>query len=268
VLIIVAVMFVARNAVRFNDSGRGRESGTTARANETNLTADNADQVIASGGDTQTLIKSFPLTDTSKVMLETLSGDIVVKVWDKSEAVVRVTRKGSDDRRSPVFYKTEGGNLAVRAGGRSNAQFEVTLPRKLAGLDVTSASGDIEVTDAPGAVSVNNTSGTTEIRNVPGLYRVKAISGDLDISLGGEITTPLSIDSTSGEVLLRVKPELNADLDITSVSGDIRADDSLGITVQGRPPSRSGNGVIGKGGTRINVKTVSGDIKVRSEDQR
>jgi DUF4097 and DUF4098 domain-containing protein YvlB len=145
-------------------------------------------------------------------------------------------------------------------------------------------SGDITVTGNGGgaAVTTENVSGTSTVTGARGEYRgevvsgeinatiaaaerleVSSVSGDIDVQAELTPTARVEMGSVSGTVTLRIKPPVNADFDIESFSGDIencfgqKARDTSKYT-----PGSELSFTQGKGGARVEIETLSGEISL------
>lgn len=165
---------------------------------------------------------------------------------------------------------------------RARMNLEVRVPR---GLDVSagSVSGDVAVSGVEGEVRASTVSGDVHVERVKAsMLNASSVSGEVSVSadaltgngkfssVSGDISTnlagltgtgDLSFSSVSGDVRAELPREFDADLRMTTVSG--RIDSSYPITLEGRTSSRRIEGRIGKGGRRMTVSTVSGDLSLR-----
>lgn len=148
----------------------------------------------------------------------------------------------------------------------------------------TAVSGDVTVTGSGGkaGVTTENVSGTSTVTGVRGNYHGEVVSGEInaviaagerlelssvsgDISLQAELTPAARVEmgSVSGSVTLKIKPPVNADFDIESFSGDIencfgpKSRDTSKYT-----PGSELNFTQGSGGARVEIETLSGEIRV------
>lgn len=132
-------------------------------------------------------------------------------------------------------------------------------------ITIGSTSGDIRIDESHTAeLTIDTTSGDIKFEGGADTVNADTTSGDISLeleSVGGE----MSVESTSGDVTLVVPSSAAFDLNATSTSGDI--DSELPITIDGSRRSRgrgdSLEGVVGAGGPAVEIRTVSGDIRLQ-----
>lgn len=147
------------------------------------------------------------------------------------------------------------------------------------GTKVKTVSGDITLAALRNDVDVNAVSGDIEAKNLIGDLKFKTVSGDIAVvdgasrrvdavAVSGDVLLDLDLDPTgsydistvSGDVSMRTVSEPDLSVQWTSVSGDLVTD--FGIMSEHGPGRRRTNETIGKGGARLAVRTVSGDLRV------
>jgi DUF4097 and DUF4098 domain-containing protein YvlB len=208
----------------------------------------------------------------------------------------------ADRRALAIIPSTDGGNLSLRTGARVDGikvDYVIKLPRRLAGISLEAVNSDINLSEVGGAVAVNNANGNVSISGAKGSVAVTTKSGSVDLSgitgdvsitvasgsiqladvegaveartISGDLSVafnsvapgkPIKIATTSGDVELDIKPDLDAELRAQTISGDIEIDEAFGIEVAKQLVGRRANGKIGKGGLPLTIDTVSGDIRI------
>ena len=135
---------------------------------------------------------------------------------------------------------------------------------------VRAASGDVEIGTVDGDAAVNTASGDIRLREVKGRAVLDSASGDVrlgaalgalsastqsgGLEVGRYVGGDLECNSTSGNVRIGLPPGRALEVEVDTVSGDIRSDF----------PTGDGDGSA----ARLRVKTVSGDIAlVRATDR-
>ncbi len=151
-------------------------------------------------------------------------------------------------------------------------------------LSLHAVSGEIEVAGSGGkaTLTTENVSGTTIVSGIRGVFEgstvsgtidasiaaverlhVETVSGDADIKAELAAAARVEMESVSGTLVLMLKPPVNVDFDIESFSGDIETC----FGTRPRDKSKYGPGseleyTQGKGGARVVIESLSGDIEV------
>jgi DUF4097 and DUF4098 domain-containing protein YvlB len=125
-----------------------------------------------------------------------------------------------------------------------SASGDVELGEVGGGLNVNTASGDVHLRQAGGRVALSTASGEVRLGSVLAALSVSTQSGDFEVEHfeGGD----LDCNSTSGDVRIGLPSGRTLDVDLNTLSGDIRSDFS----------PEDGDGAT----ARLRVKTISGDI--------
>lgn len=146
----------------------------------------------------------------------------------------------------------------------ASIDFEVAVPANLL-VDAGSVSGDVDVSGAHGDVRASSVSGNVVLDHLhANSISANSVSGDVEVRVD-ELTGTgdFTFHSVSGDVTLEVPRDFGADLSMTTVSGDIDSDFPITLG-NGRMNRRSMNARIGAGGRRLDVSTVSGDLKLKA----
>jgi len=152
-----------------------------------------------------------------------------------------------------------------RGWNRLQMDIEVAVPTNLR-VSASSVSGDVDVTGAQGDVHANSVSGDIRLDHLKATsITANSVSGDIIIRVD-QFTGQgdLSFNTVSGDVTLEVPKQFDADLRMSTVSGDIDSDFQLVISNNRTRGRGSVDARIGNGGRRLDLNTVSGDLKLRS----
>ena len=178
---------------------------------------------------------------------------------------------------------------------RHSAAVTVTVPRKcptqvgvvsasavMSGISsrasVKSVSGAITLDGVTGDVDANTVSGALEAQGINGKLNFNTVSGDLTLADGwlerldtngvsGDVTADIDLDplggmhvtTVSGEVTLRLPAEADAQVNMHSLSGDVRSEFPE-LKRTSAPASRSVSGSLGAGSGHVSVTTMSGRV--------
>jgi DUF4097 and DUF4098 domain-containing protein YvlB len=226
------------------------------------------------------------------------SGDIEVESTDGEQT--HVTVDGDDRMLENVEVRHDGGKIVVSVREKSKfgislsfgnsglrvqarvphgagvkvktASADTELAGSFAGLDVNSASGDVQMRgEVAEDVRIKTVSGDVELERVAGDLSVQCVSGDIRArSVAGSVDTK----SVSGDI--RIESLTAGDVRFSSVSGDIELGIAQGSLLDVDAGSTSGDlssevplasePVMGESAAAPTVvlrgRTVSGDVKV------
>ena len=139
---------------------------------------------------------------------------------------------------------------------------EIKLPSNIE-IDASSVSGNVEVVGAQGNVRAGSVSGDIRLERLRAAsVEARSVSGEISASIESLTGSgALSFKSVSGGVKLDLPRGLDADLSMSSVSGQL--DSEFQMTLGGRTSRRRIEARIGRGGRDLDVTTVSGDVRLR-----
>ena len=173
------------------------------------------------------------------------SGDVTVTLEDGECQVNSTSGNMSAEKISGnLSYKSTSGDLSVDDVDGT--------------LIVTTVSGDVTAGRVRGTTGVTTVSGDVELHNAPGDLRVSSSSGDVTGAVQGEIQN-IAIETTSGDVDLKLPENLRGRLEVRTSSGEVEA--HLPMTLE-RATRRQLDAVLGAGSQTTSVHTSSGDVVI------
>ncbi|MFY9930190.1 MAG: DUF4097 family beta strand repeat-containing protein [Streptosporangiaceae bacterium] len=151
---------------------------------------------------------------------------------------------------------------------------------------VKSVSGGITLDAIAGDIDANTVSGALEAQGINGKLNFNSVSGDLTLADGwlerldanavsGDVTADIDLDplggmnvtTVSGGVTLRLQAEADAQVNLHSMSGDVRSEFAELKRVTA-PASRSVSGSLGAGSGHVSVTTMSGRVMLLRRAER
>jgi len=182
------------------------------------------------------------------VKADSASGSIRVDHIDRQTQLT--TLSGSIDARNI--------NDDLRA---SSASGSVTVSKIKGDVRISALSGTTQISGPGGRVDANTASGTVEVQGATRDVKAHAASGRVDVQGNPSESSYWDLKTVSGVVQLGVPPSANFHLTAEAVSGQIKTDVPIVIEEQGKHSLRAR---MGNGGGRVEVHTVSGEIRVRA----
>lgn len=188
--------------------------------------------------------------------------------FDEIKGVAHETSRGVEICVVPADHENDCDNDGDRGWRRHNRwdnvsmDLEVHVPANLE-VSANSVSGDVSIDGAQGDIHAGSVSGNVHLTHLRAAsLKAESVSGDIEASLDALTGRgDLSFQTVSGDVTLDVPSPFDADLSMQTVSGDIDSD--FPITLNGRMSRRNVEARIGQGGRRLDLQTVSGDVRIR-----
>lgn len=208
----------------------------------------------------------------------------VIEVPHDTEVSTMVASGGQSIRgvRGPVKAEAASGSINV-----NNVERSVQLTTMSGSIDASNIGDDIRASSASGSVRVSNVKGDVKISSLSGSTHVSspggrvdadtasgsvqvdgamkdvkahAASGRVDVNGNPGSNSYWDLKTISGVVQLGIPTDANFHLSAEAVSGQIKADVPIIVEEQGKHSLRAR---VGNGGARVEVHTVSGEIRVR-----
>src|SRR5262249_47092406 len=133
--------------------------------------------------------------------------------------------------------------------GNARIDLQVAVPTNLE-VSANSVSGDVSVTGAQGDVHANTVSGDVILDKLhASSIKANTVSGDLQVRVDELLGRgDFSFNTVSGDLTLMVPRNFDADLTMSSVSGDVSRDFALTVGANYRLRRGSGDAELRNGG--------------------
>jgi hypothetical protein len=217
--------------------------------------------------------KSYKLGAGGQIHIGNVSGDVIVTGYDGDAVIVKGFKEGPDSDRLDVEDRSSEGRIEVGAhyprncNCQASIRFEVQVPRSVKyDFDhISSVSGDVEVSNVSGRIHAGSVSGQVKVHDVSGSVTAKSVSGDVEVEIRrlDGTTDDMKFSSVSGDVNVQMPSEIDADVDMSSLSGGIKTDFPIEVTKERYGPRTSARGKLGNGSRRLQMSSVSGSLRLR-----
>ena len=228
--------------------------------------------------------KSFAVSGTPRVTVNTFDGSIVVHGWDKPEVKYVATTRGDDEgdlKQISINTEQQGSSISIVATAENEsgtASMEVYVPRQSSvhvtsddgSLTLNGVSGDLILRTGDGSVNVTNAGGQLQVNTGDGSIHVMQFNGQVDARTGdGSISLDGSFNSVSartgdGSISLAVPTGSNFTVETNAASAESITNEGLTMTEDVAPSQRVRRWKIGNGGQVFVLKTGDGRIILRS----
>lgn len=151
-----------------------------------------------------------------------------------------------------------------RNGNRNNdvvVDFEVRIPKGVK-VGVSSVNGPVSVDGATDEVVASTVNGSVSATSSGGPVTGNTVNGSVRARMG-KLTgdEDLTFSSVNGSVVAEFGTDIDADIELSTVNGRFQTD--WPVTITGRVDPRHLRATIGKGGRRIRLSTVNGNVELR-----
>jgi DUF4097 and DUF4098 domain-containing protein YvlB len=232
--------------------------------------------------------QSYPLSARGRVTLKNISGAVRITAWDRAEVRVDAVKRGETRERvdeakiivdasaDSIYIETRypEESFKYEAGDRrrrnaANVDYTVSVPRGARLESIEVISGRLDIEGVTGGVQASCISGRFTARNLSGEAKLSNVSGILEATFERlDDASNVTLGNVSGQIVLSIPSDTNGTIKANTLSGQITND--LGLPVRrGEYIGHDMSGQLGRGGARIKLNNVSGQIKIqRAADGR
>lgn len=148
--------------------------------------------------------------------------------------------------------------------GRENdvtVDFSVRLPRGVK-VGAYTINGEVRVEDVAAEVDAESVNGDVVVSTVGGQVNARTTNGSVRATMGKfDLESDLRFSTINGSVMVVFTGDIDADVELVSVNGRFTTD--FPVTISGRIDPRRLRATLGKGGPRIRLSTVNGNVELR-----
>jgi DUF4097 and DUF4098 domain-containing protein YvlB len=217
--------------------------------------------------------KSYNLPKDGQIRIGNVSGEVKVTGYNGDAIIVRGTKTGSDRDTVEIEDRSTAGrvDIVVRYPERhrstdASVDFDVQVPRSIAYdyQGIGSVSGEVTLTDITGRVRASSVSGSVKVVGVTGTVTASSVSGSVDVEIKSlEGSDDMKFSAVSGDVNVSIPGNLDAEVEMSTLSGDIDTNFPIEIKKEKYAPGRRANARLGDGSRRLKMSTVSGSISLK-----
>jgi DUF4097 and DUF4098 domain-containing protein YvlB len=196
-----------------------------------------------------TAVKSARRSNPADVRIEVVphaGGVTICAVYPSPDSEPNRCEPGATSR-----SRTQNNDTTVR--------FDVQVPAGVNFIGHT-VNGSVEAESLNGDAEGYTVNGSVKL-STTGLAIAKTVNGSINATMGrADWTNGAKFSTVNGGITLHVPSYLSAELNASTLNGEIETD--FPITVTGEVSRRRLRGTIGSGGQELNLSTVNGSIKL------
>jgi hypothetical protein len=231
---------------------------------------------------TEEIHKSFNVSSDSRISLESISGSVHVKGWDRNEVKIdaikhayREDRLGdaevqisADSNEVRIKTKYRENNLSWNDGyNRENnpptVEFTLMVPFNARIDKISVVNSSVDLGDLTGSVNVSSVNGRIRSSKLSGGISLSTVNGRLEGHFDQlSDSQHIRLSSVNGTVVLTLPDGVDAEVNANTVHGGISNDFGWEVT-RGEYVGRYMTGHLGSGRSRITLGNVNGSISVK-----
>jgi hypothetical protein len=201
-----------------------------------------------------TATKSWRRGDPKDVRIETKrssDGSILVCAFWTEDATCSETGYSSNSHNDG--WRRRDNDVAV--------DFDIRVPKGVK-VGVFGVNGGVSVEGASSEVRAGTVNGSVDAVSMGGPVQANTVNGSVHATMGRfDGDQDLNYSTVNGTVIAEFAGDVDADIDLSTVNGRFQTD--WPVTISGRIDPRRLKATLGKGGRRIRMSTVNGNVELR-----
>jgi len=186
--------------------------------------------------------------------------EVTIEVIEHEDGVTICAKYPDVDGKKNVCGPGDKGNMNTH-NNDVRVDFDVRVPAGVR-LIVRTVNGEIRAEDLESPVEAATVNGSVQV-STTGYASAETVNGSIAATLGDAAwTEPLSFNTVNGAINLTLPADVGAEVRAETLNGTIHSD--FPLTVRGKISRNRLQGSIGKGGRRLDLETVNGNISLRS----
>ncbi len=231
------------------------------------------------GALTEEFHQTYPMTADGRVELSNINGDVHISSWDQNQVKVDAVKYADSKERldeARIEVDSKSNSLSIRTrypehdqswnrGSHDNpasVEYSLTVPRGAKLDEIKLINGELDIAGVSGEVHASCINGRLEAQNLAGPARLGTINGRLEARFDQLAGPSVELSSVNGSVDLTIPSDSKAEIEASTVSGDINNDFGLHVDHH-HFVGHELRGELGSGGTHIKLQNVNGRIEIR-----
>lgn len=217
------------------------------------------------------------IIENSELSIEGSSGNEVVinasdgdfEMPERAKGLRPLYRDASDNTGLGLEVTESGNTITIKKASGKDGDYRIRIPAD-ASIKIEEKgwqSDEFEVVGMKGEIEIQSTGSDIELRDVTGPIVANTTSGDITVVFSQVSQAgPTSISNTSGFIDVTMPANSKANLQLSSISGDIYTD--MDLKSDGNMKQVGGSSIkaaINGGGVEVSLRAISDDIYLRKK---
>ena len=221
----------------------------------------------------------FELNEGGRLSVSNVNGSITVTGGDGDKVEIVATKKAKNqydmdeieidisntsDEISVITELKESSSWYSNHSNSNEVTYDITVPRGTMLNAIETVNGNVDISGVSGKVVAESVNGNLDIEGLEGDCGLSTVNGSIDASFAKlEGQQRVKAETVNGRVTLTLPEDADVEISADTLNGGISGRD-FGLEVDKGFVGSDLNGKIGDGSARLNVDTVNGAIKIKS----
>lgn len=184
----------------------------------------------------------------------------VQRFGDDHQSVLVCALWGDDARCTPTDYDSQS-NDSDRRRNQIAVDFDIGVPEGVK-VSAHTVNSEVTVSGVTSEVRASTVNGRVDVQTDGGPVSANSVNGSVHASmLRYHPTQDMRFATVNGSVVVELPNDVDADVELSTVNGRFTTD--FPVTLSGRIDPRHLRATLGKGGPRITMRTVNGNVELR-----
>lgn len=222
---------------------------------------------------------SFTLNDGGRLSVENVNGSITVTGGSGNSVEIIAIKKADNQEtldgieieisHSPDYIEIEtdlpeSNHWIMRGNSGAQVTYKIIVPAGTNLESVETVNGNVEISGVSGDVHAESVNGSLDCTDLASSASFSTVNGSINASfvkLEGQ--QKVKAETVNGRVTIRLPADADVNVSADTLNGGINGSD-FGLKTDKGFIGSDLNGSIGNGSARLNIDTVNGSIKLRS----
>ncbi|MEO0123592.1 MAG: DUF4097 family beta strand repeat-containing protein [candidate division WOR-3 bacterium] len=235
-------------AVRDSESKKKRNFFWEGMGSFSDIMSDMMGAIFSTSFKNHSTSEKIEIPGKKKLEFKGISGDLEIKGNDinnfiiEKDGIVRIYEEND-----VLLIKTISGDIKIDA------------PRNI-NVEIKGVSGDLIVENINGRIEILSVSGNIVGKGLSGRFVGEFVSGDVELEY--QNVDGIVIKARSGDVVLKISDKTEAEIEISSMNGDIHCDFPLKDTIK---KNNFLKGILNSPKAKILIDNRYGDVRIEKK---
>ncbi len=226
---------------------------------------------------TETQEFSYQISESGRLSLENVNGDIFIVGGEGDEVLIKAHKKANNQEtldKIDIIITADADHIRIETkhpkssgwhwskSSKGSVRYELSVPSGIELNTIETVNGSVDIGGMDSVVKAETVNGDLNINGLSADVNLETVNGSIkaefDVLGDGQ---RVSADTVNGKIVFRLPADASARVSAETVNGSIDCDD-FGLKASKGFVGKDLHGEIGGGAARLSLDTVNGSIKI------